>query len=460
MTPQDTIAAVSTPVGPGGIGIVRLSGPDALSIAEKLSQTGGLPLSRRQSHTVAYAKLVDPVSGDLVDEVLITVMRAPTSYTREDVVEINCHSGTPTLHMVLRLVLGQGARAAEPGEFTKRAFLSGRIDLTQAEAVAALVQARTESAARAAARQADGHLGKKLRAIRVSLVDLRAQLEAALDFSDEDVDPIVRNRVKSFLQTGAAEIEALMRLAERGRLINKGVRTAIVGRPNVGKSSLLNALAMEDKAIVSPEAGTTRDIVEAQAIMARVLLDLKDTAGWRAPLNDIEAQGIARSRRAFDQADLAILVLDGSERLQAEDHELFKALEMTKPLVIAINKGDLPPALSEEELPPALRGTPVVKVSATTRAGLDRLAESVGSALGLSDLEGGETIVANARQESDLSQARGKLLEAVGAYDAGYGEEIVSMLVGEAVCSLGRLSGEDLTEELLDQIFSSFCIGK
>jgi tRNA modification GTPase len=460
MNQQDTIAAVSTPMGPGGIGIIRLSGPDALSIAGKVSKTGDPPLSRRRSHTVTYAKIVDPETGDVIDEALITLMRAPTSYTREDVVEINCHSGVPTLHMVLKLVLDQGARAAEPGEFTKRAFLSGRIDLTQAEAVAALVRAQTESAARVAARQADGHLAGKLRVVRGSLVDLRAQLEAALDFSDEDIDPVALEQVNVCLRAAVVEIEGLMRLAERGRLIDKGVRAAIVGRPNVGKSSLLNVLAMEDKAIVSPEAGTTRDIVEAQAVIAQTFLDLKDTAGWRAPTTDIEAQGIARSRQALDRADLAILVLDGSENFKTEDQELFEALDMTKPLVTVINKCDLPPAFSEEALPAALREAPIVRLSAATKSGLEGLAESIGAALGLGTFDGGGAIVFSARQEKDLSQARDKLFEAVNAYEAGYGEEIVSVLVGDAVNFLGRLSGEDLTEELLDHIFSRFCVGK
>jgi len=359
------------------------------------------------------------------------------------------------------LALAQGARLAEPGEFTRRAFLSGRIDLTQAQAVISLVQARSEAAARAAARQAGGHLSEKINGCRLELIGMAAELEAAVDFVDEDIEPLDAKKVCARLQAIGDELAKLITLAARGKILDHGLATVILGRPNVGKSSLLNALAMEDKAIVSEQSGTTRDIVETQVLLGDIPLRVKDTAGWRVPGDDIEAQGIARTRRAMIDADLAILVLDGSEPLRPEDHDLIRLMRGEKAMITAINKSDIEQKLDKKELPSSLRERPIVRISAKRGDGLGELSGQVSAMVGLLDgPEGNEAILISARQEQDLLGAEAKLTAAVDAHRRGYGEEVISSLVKDAITELGRVSGDDVSEEILNQIFSRFCIGK
>lgn len=457
----ETIAAISTPVGPGGIGIVRLSGPAALSIVAALTPIGRKNLMLQQSHTTSLARIVDPASGAPVDEVLVTIMRAPNSYTREDIVEINCHSGIPTLRAVLNLVLAGGARLAEPGEFTRRAFLSGRIDLAQAQAVISLIEARSDAAARAAASQAQGHVSAQINTYRRELIGLAAELEAAIDFSDEDLAPADTAKLRRQIETVGEGVAGLVKRARQGRILDHGLTMVIIGRPNAGKSSLLNALALEDKAIVSPQPGTTRDIVEARVLLGDVPVRTKDTAGWRAPVDDIEAQGIGKTKTALEGADLAVLVLDGGESLNKEDLELIDALKNGQAVVVAINKSDLTQRLNVDDLPRSLRGAPTILISAKTGDGLDRLSAGIIGTIGrFASNEGNEAIMAGVRQERDLFKAKTSLDEARAAGAGGFGEEVVSSFVKEAIVHLGRFCGHDVTEEVLDEIFSRFCIGK
>lgn len=461
MSEKDTIAAVSTPLGPGGIGIIRLSGAAAISIAEKIAKTNEPILSQRADRSVNYAKVVDPVSGSLVDEALVTVMRAPNSYTREDVVEINTHSGIPTLRQTLRLAISCGARLAEPGEFTKRAYLSGRIDLTQAQGVAGIIRAKSQAAARAAVRQADGCLSREISDMRVLLVALAAELEAAIDFADEDPEAMSPIEVSARAQSAIQIIDRLSREAARGRVADTGLSTAIIGLPNVGKSSLLNALSREDKAIVSQHPGTTRDIVEAQVLLGNIPLNLRDTAGWRLIDDELEAQGIERSRRAMAQADLILLVVDGSEPLRAGDLELCSMLRTHAQAIILINKADLPPAFEQSELPTVVAGTPVVFVSAVLGSGLDALDRVVSRLFDMEDVaDGAEMMLADVRQEEALREAKNNLEEAVQATTKGFSEEITASLIKDAIKGLDSFTGRRLDEEILDKIFSMFCIGK
>ena len=461
MLPEETIAAISTPIGPGGIGIVRLSGPGAIAIADRLATTKKGPISARPSHTITLAKIIDSHTQDVIDEVLITVMRAPNSYTREDVVEINCHAGAFTMKKILDAALKEGARMAQPGEFTRRAFLAGRIDLTQAQAVISLIQARSEAAARAAARQAEGHVSRKIRALREELVGLAAELEAAVDFVEEDIEPMSAPKISKELKKVACELEELLRKAKLGKFLDEGITAAIVGRPNVGKSSLLNALTMEDKAIVSSHPGTTRDIVEARIQMDGIPIIMKDTAGWRVPLDDIESQGIDRTRRAIQEVDLIILVVDGSERLKPEDKELMGQLRHEERRVTVINKTDLPQKTDVDHLPRYLRKDPIISISAKNGDGLDLLGQLIGSRSGFSkELEGNEAFLTSASQESNLINAKTKLDEASAAQSEGFGEEIMSALVKEAIVGLGEIVGTNVNEEIVRQIFKRFCVGK
>lgn len=461
MASNDTIAAISTPVGMGGIGIIRISGPQALAVGAKLIGSDTQAFSRRPTHTLFRTHVCDPLDGRPVDECLVSVMRAPRSYTREDVVEVNAHSGAPSMRRILEIALGFGARLAEPGEFTKRAFLSGRLDLSQAEAIASLIRARSAAAARAAAYQAEGHLSKRIARVKDELLETTAYLEAAVDFSDEDIEALDRPGVRTRLDRHDDELQGLIEEAERGQVYDQGLRTALVGRPNVGKSSLLNALSREERAIVSAQPGTTRDIVESTVLLGEVPLLLRDTAGWRDPSDDIEAEGIARSQAALDSADLVVLVLAGNEPLSGEDEALIDALAGNEKTIVVINKTDLPSRLDLEGLPPQLQGLPRVELSATTGTGLKELESAVLRLVGLGpEPEANEMIIADARQREELRGAQTALLDAREALDAGFGEEIMAPLVKDAVGKLALFVGEDVDEAVLDRIFARFCIGK
>ena len=316
---HDTIAAIATPLGVGGIGVVRLSGPDAVAVAQRVFvRPGGLPLTRLQSHRAYHGFVVD-AQGERIDEALLCAMRQPHSYTREDVAEISCHGGVMIVQRVLETVLAQGARVAEPGEFTRRAFLNGRLDLTQAEAVIDLINARTQASHRAAINQLDGALSRHLRALREDLIQVSVYLEAGIDFPEEDLQLVSEAVLCERLQGVATRLEALSASFARGRLLRDGMAVAVVGRPNVGKSSLLNALLGRDRAIVSPQPGTTRDTIEEELSIDGVLVRLTDTAGLHTATDVIEQEGMRRARTAVERAELLIVVLDGSTALTADD---------------------------------------------------------------------------------------------------------------------------------------------
>ncbi|MBN1632023.1 MAG: tRNA uridine-5-carboxymethylaminomethyl(34) synthesis GTPase MnmE, partial [Thermoleophilia bacterium] len=333
---EDTIVAVSTAVGLGAIGIVRLSGPLAIAVAERAFRPArGEPLQPGETYCLLYGHVVDPGSGNVVDEVLLAVMRAPQSYTREDVVELHCHGGVAAQRSVLRLMLQLGARLAEPGEFTRRAFLNGRIDLAQAESVAAIVAARSTGALRASVRQLDGGLSQRLKMVRRDLISMLAQIEATVDFSEgEDIDELDWEALLEGLATAHANLSRLMRTAFVGRALEHGVRTAIVGRPNVGKSSLLNALLMRERAIVSESPGTTRDTVEELMEIAGIPIHLVDTAGIRSDGDHVEQLGVERSMKAMDQADLVLGVIDLSVPWDTADADLVEALDPVRSIVV------------------------------------------------------------------------------------------------------------------------------
>lgn len=453
---DDTIAAVSTPIGQGGIGIVRLSGPEALPIARALFAPGDVGAWRAPaSHRLYYGHIQDPADGRTVDEVLLAYMAAPHTYTRQDVVEIDAHGGVVPLREILALALRHGARPAEPGEFTLRAFLNGRLDLAQAEAVQDVVTARTPAALQMALGQLDGRLSSRVQALRSDLLDVLAYLEATIDFGEEDIPP---QDIGPALAAAADALADLVGEAERGLLYRQGVRTAIVGRPNVGKSSLLNALLRADRAIVTPIPGTTRDTLEETINLQGIPLVLVDTAGIAGDSSDpIERLGIERSRRALQTADLALLVVDGSVPPAPADAEVAALLAGIRTVVVA-NKCDLAAGGDYGALLP---DAPRQAVSALTGQGLGDLetllVEVVLAGRGRAE---GDPLASNPRHGEAFRAALGHVEDARRAAAAGLPPDLVAIDVTAAVETLGEVTGEDVGEDVLERIFGRFCIGK
>lgn len=456
---DDTIAAIATSIGQSGVGIVKLSGPEAQPIARRLfrSATGKQALQPYRMH---YGQIVDPDSGSVVDEAMLVYMPKPRSYTRQDVVEIQAHGGLVPLRRILQLTLSLGARPAEAGEMTLRAFLNGRLDLAQAEAVLDVIEAKTEAALRVAAEQLGGALSQQVRQVRRELLDTLAFLEASIDFVEDDI-PL--QEVVGPLGQVAGQLVKLLKNADQGQIYRQGVRAAIVGRPNVGKSSLLNALLRGDRAIVTSIPGTTRDTLEETANIGGIPLVLVDTAGIRSETSDeVERIGIERSRAALERADLALMVLDGSQKLDAQrgDWEIGDLVGV-KPAILIINKADLPIASGFD--PPAdfLPSAPRVRLSALTGAGIEALEGAIitlvtGGSVTLADTP----LVSNPRHKALLQRALAHTHSAVDAQTTGLSPDLVSIDVRAAVDALGEITGETATEDLLNTIFGKFCIGK
>ena len=448
----DTIAAISSPLGEGGIGIVRMSGPQARAILGRLFVGHVAQLAPYRLH---HGHVVDSSTGEPVDEVLACFMPAPRTYTRQDVAEINCHGGIAPLRRVLELCMKEGARLAHPGEFTLRAFLNGRIDLAQAEAVLDVVRARTEASLRVAVDQLGGHLSARIREVRAELVDVLAHLEAAIDFAE---DEIPEREIAPDLERAAQALDGLLAQADAGLIYRQGIRTAIVGRPNVGKSSLLNALLRTSRAIVTPIPGTTRDTLEETVNIQGIPLVLVDTAGIATDSQDvIERLGIKRSRAALERADLALLVIDGSEPLQEADLQI-AGLVANKTTIVVVNKSDLPQMVELSSLlPQALR----VATSALTGDGLGQLEEVIAETIFAGKvLAADEPAVSNPRHKAALQRAVGHVQAAMRSHQADLPADFVSIDLTAAISALGEITGQTVTEDLLESIFSQFCVGK
>lgn len=457
---EDTISAVITALGEGAVGIVRISGADALATAEKIFKSrSGKKLSEYQHHTLVYGHVTD-ADGTMVDEVLCVYMQAPHSYTAEDVVEIQSHGGIQSLKKILALTYQNGARPAEAGEFTKRAFLNGRIDLTQAEAVMDIIRSRSEASLKLAVRQQNGQLAQELRKLRSKMLDVVINLEAVIDYPEEDIEDVTFDTVAGSIATTASGIENLLVHAHTGKILREGLRTAIVGRPNVGKSSLLNALLKEERAIVSEYAGTTRDVIEEQLLLDGVPLVLADTAGIRKTEDYVEQIGVEKSRRLLQDAELVICVVDGSEGLTAEDEEILKAAS-EKPCVIIVNKSDLEIDTTLQQLQKRFGIDKVMPLSARTNEGIDRFAAWLknyvyGSEGTLSD----GVYVQNARHEELLRQALQSLQDAQRAAQERLPYDCIVIDVRNAIDLLGEITGDTVQDEIINEIFARFCIGK
>jgi tRNA modification GTPase len=454
---DDTIAAIATPLGEGGLAVIRISGAHALAIVDKCFHPVGKSSTRAakaESHTIQYGRITR--DGQTVDEVLIAVMRAPRTFTREDVVEITCHGGLLPAKAVLDTILKSGARLALPGEFTKRAFLNGRIDLAQAEAVADIIHSRTELALAAANEQLAGKLSQRINKLRDELVATLAHIEAHIDFPDEDISPDTKDKLLGRLDHAVSFIDELLRTADEGQVLRRGIRAAIVGRPNAGKSSLLNQLLGRDRAIVSPIPGTTRDTIEETANIRGLPVVFVDTAGLRDARDEIEVEGIKRSHQSLAQAELILHVLDASEPLTPEDRK-YLAEFASRRRVLVRNKVDLPHAL---EWPHDLKG-PVVDVSCLTGEGIENLKDTIKGLVWSGEIKAEMLqVMINSRHQDALRRARAGLINTREGLRAEQTLEVVAMELRIAVNAVGEIVGKTTTEDLLDSIFSQFCIGK
>ncbi|MBQ9999679.1 tRNA uridine-5-carboxymethylaminomethyl(34) synthesis GTPase MnmE [Bacillus sp. PS68] len=459
---MDTIAAISTPMGEGAIAIVRLSGPEAIQIADKIYKgPKGKTLSSVESHTIHYGHIVDRPSDRVVDEVMVSVLKAPRTFTREDVIEINCHGGIVTVNQVLQLALREGARLAEPGEFTKRAFLNGRIDLSQAEAVMDLIRAKTDRAMNVAMNQMEGRLSALVRRLRSEILETLAHVEVNIDYPEyDDVEEMTHQILVEKATAVKKEIEALLRTSEQGKILREGLSTVIIGRPNVGKSSLLNSLVHEAKAIVTDIPGTTRDVIEEYVNVRGVPLRLVDTAGIRETEDIVERIGVERSRQVLKEADLILLVLNYSEELSEEDVKLFEAVEGMDVIVI-LNKTDLEAKIDTERVRELANGRPVVTTSLLKEEGINDLEEAIQSLFYTGAIESGDlTYVSNTRHISILQQAKRAIEDALSGIEQDVPIDMVQIDLTRCWELLGEIIGDSVHESLIDQLFSQFCLGK
>lgn len=445
---QRTIAAISTPQGTGGIAVIRISGDSAVDIADRVFS--GNSLKAAQSHTIHYGYIKN-ADGQTVDEVLVSVMLAPRTFTREDTVEISCHGGYASTRAVLDAVIAAGAYMAEPGEFTKRAFMNGRIDLSQAEAVIDIINAKNDMSRRSAVAQLGGSLSKELKAVRSELVHLEAQMQVIIDYPDEDLEDVTLQDMTDVCRDCGIKLKRLLDTADSGRIIRDGVRVAIVGKPNVGKSSILNYLARDERAIVTDVAGTTRDVIEESVSINGIPLILSDTAGIHTTDDTVEKIGVERSKQYIESADIVLVVLDSARGIDDEDRSVLKETEGKRRIILA-NKSDF--AECEIELSD-------ISVSAKTGAGMDELASEIEKLCKLNEINTQNgAVITNMRHKKALGEAYDALNRAADAIDCGMPSDIASIDITAAIDALGEITGETASESVVNDIFHSFCVGK
>ncbi len=456
----DTITSISTPMGEGAIGIVRLSGPQAIEIGDILYK-GKKKLSEVETHTINYGHIIDPETNETVEEVMVSVLRAPKTFTREDIIEINCHGGILTINRILELTMTYGARMAEQGEYTKRAFLNGRIDLSQAEAVMDFIRSKTDRASKVAMNQIEGRLSDLIKKQRQSILEILAQVEVNIDYPEyDDVEDATTDFLLEQSKRIKEEINQLLETGAQGKIMREGLSTVIVGRPNVGKSSMLNNLIQDNKAIVTEVAGTTRDVLEEYVNVRGVPLRLVDTAGIRDTEDIVEKIGVERSRKALNEADLILFVLNNNEPLTEDDQTLFEVIK-NEDVIVIINKTDLEQRLDVSELREMIGDMPLIQTSMLKQEGIDELEIQIKDLFFGGEVQNQDmTYVSNSRHISLLKQARQSIQDAIDAAESGIPMDMVQIDLTRTWEILGEIIGESASDELIDQLFSQFCLGK
>ena len=456
----DTITSISTPMGEGAIGIVRLSGPQAIEIGDILYK-GKKKLSEVETHTINYGHIIDPETNETVEEVMVSVLRAPKTFTREDIIEINCHGGILTINRILELTMTYGARMAEPGEYTKRAFLNGRIDLSQAEAVMDFIRSKTDRASKVAMNQIEGRLSDLIKKQRQSILEILAQVEVNIDYPEyDDVEDATTDFLLEQSKRIKEEINQLLETGAQGKIMREGLSTVIVGRPNVGKSSMLNNLIQDNKAIVTEVAGTTRDVLEEYVNVRGVPLRLVDTAGIRDTEDIVEKIGVERSRKALSEADLILFVLNNNEPLTEDDQTLFEVIK-NEDVIVIINKTDLEQRLDVSELREMIGDMPLIQTSMLKQEGIDELEIQIKDLFFGGEVQNQDmTYVSNSRHISLLKQARQSIQDAIDAAESGIPMDMVQIDLTRTWEILGEIIGESASDELIDQLFSQFCLVK
>lgn len=455
----DTIAAISTAMGEGAIAIVRVSGDDAVAAVNKIYK-GKNSLLEVESHTIHYGYILEKSTEQVIDEVMVAILKAPRTFTREDIVEINCHGGLVSVNRVLQQVLQAGVRLAEPGEFTKRAFLNGRIDLSQAEGVIDLIRAKTDKAMNVAIGQVEGRLSKKIKQLRQALLETVAHVEVNIDYPEYDAEEMTNKLLLEKVQYVKAEIDHILSTAQQGKILRDGLSTVIIGRPNVGKSSLLNSLVHEAKAIVTDIPGTTRDVIEEYVSVRGIPLRLLDTAGIRETEDIIEKIGVERSRQVVKNAELVLLVLNYGDPLTKEDESLFEIIADLEAIII-VNKTDIPMKIDLEKVKRLANGRPVVSTSLIEDQGIDELEGAISQLFFQGDIEGGDlTYVSNSRHIALLHQAKITSKEAIQALEINVPIDMVQIDITRTWEILGEILGDTVSESLIDQLFAQFCLGK
>ena len=454
----DTIAAVATSMGEGGISIIRISGNKALNIATKIFRgKNERSIEDIKSYTMRYGHIVD-ASEQILDEVVVSYMKGPRSFTAEDTIEINCHGGVIATNKILEEVIKSGARIAEPGEFTKRAFLNGRIDLSQAEAVIDIIRAKTELAMKSAVAQSGGRISTEISKIRHRLLEVIAHIEATVDFPEDDLEEVTSEKAGEQVASIIVELSELLDSADEGKILRDGLNTVIVGKPNVGKSSLLNALVMENRAIVTDVPGTTRDCIEEFINIDGIPVKIVDTAGIRETEDLVEQIGVEKSKTKINEADLIILMLDRSRALDEEDKEIINYV-LDRKYIVLLNKTDLESQISDEDLR-SLDSKHIIDISAKTGKGIDQLKQIIKDLFFKGEVVSKDVMITNTRHKEALIKAKASCEQAVVALKNTFAIDLASIDVRDAWSSLGEITGDTLEEDIIDKIFSEFCIGK
>lgn len=455
----DTIAAISTAVGEGGISIIRVSGEKALQVVGRIFRgKNSKSLDSMETYTMRYGHIVEFGGDDAIDEVIVSFMKGPRSFTAEDTLEINCHGGIVATNKVLENVIKAGARIAEPGEFTKRAFLNGRIDLSQAEAVIDIIRAKTELSMKSAVLQSGGNLSAAVRELREKLLGLIAHIEATVDYPEDDLEEITAIQVAARLKEVAGELEKAIESADEGRILREGLSTVIVGKPNVGKSSLLNTLLKENRAIVTDIPGTTRDVIEEYISIKGIPIKIVDTAGIRETEDVVEKIGVEKSRSKIEEADLIVFMLDISRGLDSEDRDIISYIRGKKYIVL-LNKSDLAAKADIDEIE-GLEPEYVISTSVTQGIGVDKLKEAIVKLFFHGEIKSGELVITNMRHKEAMLAARSSCLQAIDALSGTSAIDLASIDIRNAWYSLGQITGDTMEEDIIDKIFSEFCLGK